>query len=203
MPETLSVSETIAWRADPKAFQDRLLRPMPRGPSEAAAAGTAFHDWVERRLGQQELFIPDVSGGFVDPSDLEALVSGDFSPILIEMFAKTEFADRTPAAVEHPFTIHVNGLTITGKIDAVFMAPDPGGRLREGRESTEQTRYQVVDWKTGATGRSDPNQLALYRYAWAEYASVPIEHVDAAFVYVASGEVHWYRDLPEPAELLS
>jgi DNA helicase-2/ATP-dependent DNA helicase PcrA len=39
-------------------------------------------------------------------------------------------------------------------------------------------------------------QLAVYRLAWAEFAGVPIEQVTAAFVYVRTGTVRRYADLP-------
>ncbi|MCF8538498.1 MAG: PD-(D/E)XK nuclease family protein, partial [Candidatus Nanopelagicales bacterium] len=49
--------------------------------------------------------------------------------------------------------------------------------------------FEVVDWKTGSGYGTDPMQLALYRLAWAQLASVPVEQVSAAFLLVATGEV--------------
>jgi DNA helicase-2/ATP-dependent DNA helicase PcrA len=68
---------------------------------------------------------------------------------------------------------------VPGRIDAVFESVDPDGRVR----------YEVVDWKTNRTQDADPLQLSIYRVAYAELRGVPLEQVDAAFVYVRDGAV--------------
>jgi DNA helicase-2/ATP-dependent DNA helicase PcrA len=80
---------------------------------------------------------------------------------------------------------------IRGRIDAVY------------RESADGkgTTYEIVDWKTGRTRSGDPLQLALYRLAWAEQQGVPLESVNAAFLYVRTGEVVRPQGLPDRAAL--
>ena len=48
---------------------------------------------------------------------------------------------------------------------------------------------------------ADPLQLAVYRVAWAEWHEVPLSRVDAAFLYVRSGEVVRPAGLPDRAGL--
>jgi DNA helicase-2/ATP-dependent DNA helicase PcrA len=72
----------------------------------------------------------------------------------------------------------VAGVTLRGRIDAVFRRDDGG--------------WDVVDWKTGAPPPPDAAplravQLAVYRLAWARLQGVPPEQVSAAFFYAATG----------------
>jgi DNA helicase-2/ATP-dependent DNA helicase PcrA len=75
-----------------------------------------------------------------------------------------------------PFDLDINGITISGRIDAVY---------REG------SSWSVVDWKTGGvkTGHdleAAAVQLALYRLAFAKLEGIPVSEVSAAFHYVPS-----------------
>ncbi|MFM1950448.1 MAG: hypothetical protein RL418_135, partial [Actinomycetota bacterium] len=53
--------------------------------------------------------------------------------------------------------------------------------------------YQVVDWKSGASPKSEAEiaqrsiQLALYRIAVSRWLQVPIERVTAVFYFAADG----------------
>ena len=75
------------------------------------------------------------------------------------------------------FTCDVDGMTLRGRLDAVFADADGG--------------WTVVDWKTGAVPPEDELpaltvQLAAYRLAWASLSGVPVDRVRAAFHYVRS-----------------
>lgn len=79
--------------------------------------------------------------------------------MLKENFLASEWADRTPVAVEQAIEYRIGSKRVTGKIDAVFENPDG--------------TWTVVDWKTGKvpTKAELPAlalQLAEYRLAWAE-----------------------------------
>ncbi len=98
---------------------------------------------------------------------------------LQETFLASEWADRTPYDVEIPFETEISGITVRGRMDAVFADPDGG--------------WTVVDWKTGALpdARRAPSlavQLAAYRLAWAGLSDTDVRHVRAVFHYVAHGE---------------
>ena len=165
------VGATTFLRAirDPDAVALDLLRPMPRQPSRAAARGIAWHAWVETALGQQSLLGFDDLPGAAD----EYIVSDAQLEELKRSFSKTRYAGRGPVAVERGFSVIIGGRVISGRIDAVFI---------------DRGRFEVVDWKTGATASVDSRQLAIYRLAWAQIAGVDWQDVDAAFVMVASGE---------------
>ena len=105
-----------------------------------------------------------------------------------EAFERLEYAQRTPAGLEVPFSLAIAGRLIRGRIDAVFPAgPDaPPGQL-----------WEVVDWKTSKQDVADPLQLAIYRLAWADLAGVPAEVVGAAFAFIRSGTVLRPDGLPD------
>ncbi|MET9438438.1 ATP-dependent DNA helicase [Streptomyces sp. NPDC006551] len=190
LPAYLSASQVLRLAADPDGFAHDLARPMPRPPQPAARRGTRFHAWVESRF--EELPLPllgpdELPGGedfagepeIVDERDLDALK---------EAFALTPYARRTPYRVEVPVHLSLAGRVIRGRIDAVYRDPDSGA-------------YEIVDWKTSHLRTADPLQLAIYRLAWAEQHGLPVDEVEAAFVYVRTGEVVRPRRLPGRAEL--
>ncbi|MEZ5115099.1 MAG: UvrD-helicase domain-containing protein [Candidatus Nanopelagicales bacterium] len=188
LPDSLSATQLMALHDDPDSFARALVRPMPRPPSPSARRGTRFHAWVESRFGQQPLLDPDDLPGAADSgidsdADLDAMR---------EAFLGTDYAARTPVAVEAPFALVLGGRVVRGRIDAVF-----------GEEVLfdDLARWEVVDWKTGRDGKADPLQLALYRLAWAELQGVDPERVDAAFLYVRTGRVVRPGSLPGRAEL--
>ena len=187
LPSSLSASDLVRLADDPDAFTRRLARPVPSAPAPAARRGTRFHAWVEAHFDVQPLLDPDDLPGAADfdiDSDSE----------LTEMqqaFLASAYADRTPIGIEVGFSLVVGGRVVPGRIDAVFSSTDADGL----------TRYDVVDWKTSRRHDSDPLQLAIYRVAYSELVGVPLEQVDAAFVYVRDGAVVRYDDLPDRAGL--
>jgi len=174
LPARLSVSSLVSLACDPAELARQVRRPMPRPPARQARKGTAFHQWLEQRYGQQRL-IDDADlfdAGADDPTSTEDLSR------LRARFEHSEWADRWPRAVEVPFETLVGDRLVRGRIDAVFADSPEGG-------------YDVVDWKTGRPPASDAErravsvQLAAYRLAWAALAGVPVSQVRAAFHYVA------------------
>ncbi len=192
LPARLSVSSLVSLARDPAELARQVRRPMPRAPARQARRGTAFHQWLEQRYGQQmliddsDLFGPDPSTD--DETPAEGIAE------LRSRFEHGEWADRWPQAVEVPFETLVGDRLIRGRIDAVF-ADAPGGG------------YDVVDWKTGQPPRSEAEryavsvQLAAYRLAWAALAGVPVAAVRAAFYYVAHDQTDRPADLLDEAGL--
>ncbi|HOB50829.1 MAG TPA: ATP-dependent DNA helicase [Mycobacterium sp.] len=196
LPPSLSVSALVELDRDPRAAA-RLARRLPARPDPHALLGTAFHDWVQRFFGADRLFdLDDLPGaGDTRGADAEALEE------LQEAFRASEWAARTPLAVEVPFEMTLTdqegadqkgvdqegvdqesadqeNTVVRGRIDAVFSDPDGG--------------VTVVDWKTGEppTGAARQHaavQLAVYRLAWAALAGVPESRVRAVFHYVRAG----------------
>lgn len=183
LPATLSATAVMGLVADADEFARQLARPMPRHPSAAARLGTRFHAWVEAHFGQQQVLL--------DPTELPGrgdvdLASDAELDEVIEQFRSGPYGDRSPAAIEAPFSIVIGGQQVIGRIDAVF--------------ETER-RWEVVDWKTNRAATADPLQLAVYRLAWAEMNGLDPADVIGAFYYVRLGEVQRFDDLPGRDEL--
>ncbi|UKY52557.1 ATP-dependent DNA helicase [Streptomyces inhibens] len=191
LPAALSATQLLRLAADPDGFARELARPMPRPPQPGARRGTRFHAWVESRF--EELTLP-----FLGPDELPGADPGDETGIadehdletLKEAFARTPYAHRTPHRIEAPFQLTLAGRVIRGRIDAVYKERGPDG-----------DRFEIVDWKTGRAHTADPLQLAVYRLAWAERHGLPPSAVDAAFLYVRTGEVVRPTRLPGRAGL--
>ncbi|HEX8971091.1 RecB family exonuclease, partial [Oryzihumus sp.] len=189
VPRHLSTSKVVQLAEDPLAFALALRRPMPSPPATAARRGTAFHAWVEQHFSQATMLdVFDLPGSAdEDPGDDAEL------PRMQELFLASEWAQRTPEGIEVAIESTTDGIAVRGRIDAVF--PRPGGG------------WTVVDWKTGtrpsaAALRVKAVQLAAYRLAYARLRGVPLEDVDAAFYYAATGETVW-PELPGEDELVS
>ncbi len=183
LPAQLSVSQLVELAADPDAFAARLRRPLPLPPSPHARRGTAFHAWLEQRFGSARLLDLDELPGAAD----DDAAGDDTLAELQDAFLASEWADRRPLDVEVPFEAVIGGISVRGRMDAVFADPDGG--------------FTVVDWKTGPLPERSQVpalavQLAAYRTAWAALAGVDVDQVLAAFHYVRSG--HTLR----PADLL-
>jgi DNA helicase-2/ATP-dependent DNA helicase PcrA len=182
LPPTLSTTSVLGLAGNADEFARELARPMPRQPSTAARLGTRFHAWVEAHYNQQVLLDPtDLPGR----GDVDLASDADLDAV-IELFRTGPYGDRSPAAIEAPFSLVLAGQQIIGRIDAVFRSIDP-----EGRE-----RWEVVDWKTNRAATADPLQLAVYRLAWAEMNGLDPADVGGAFYYVRLGKIERFDDLP-------
>src|SRR5262249_33931771 len=74
LPARLSVSSLVALARDPAELARQVRRPMPRPPASQARRGTAFHQWLEQRYGQQ-LLIDD--NALVGPEEDDHTAAGD------------------------------------------------------------------------------------------------------------------------------
>lgn len=182
LPDHLSVSQLVELAKDPDLLARRLRRPLPFPPNPLARRGTAFHTWLENRFGATRLLdIDDLPGA----GDADAAPDADLER-LKESFLASAWANRTPHDVEVPFEAEFDGISVRGRMDAVYRDPDG---------------WTVVDWKTGAVPDAEALpalsvQLAAYRLAWAALVGAPLEQVRAAFHYVRHD--HTVR----PADLL-
>jgi DNA helicase-2/ATP-dependent DNA helicase PcrA len=168
LPRVLSASMLMRMADDPATLALDLARPMPRVSSEAALAGTTFHEWVAASQEQLSLLPEWELTADTDRVD-------DTLAELIAGYRRTPYAQMVPAAVETEVTLEVAGLVVRGIIDAVFQHPDG--------------TWEVVDWKTNRAHDADPLQLAIYRLGWAQRVGVSPEEVMTAFVYVRDAEV--------------
>jgi len=82
-----------------------------------------------------------------------------------------------PLFAERPFLLSVGGFTVSGRIDAIFGAPDGP--------------WEVVDYKTGRKPEGDPLsrvQLDLYALACIDVWGKRPEDLRLTYVYLAGGE---------------
>ncbi|GAB3941819.1 ATP-dependent helicase [Corynebacterium tapiri] len=186
LPQELTATDLVAIKRDPLQFARRQRRPVPFKPNLYAKRGTAFHQWLEDRFGAQSLLddteLPGIDEPAVDAAQLEELK---------EAFLASEWAQRTPTYVEHPFEVSIGETMVRGRMDAIFQDSDG--------------TWTVVDWKTGhvPTGqqlRSAEIQLAVYAEAWRRIIDSD-QPVHAAFYYVGSGTTLAPRNLPSGQDL--
>jgi DNA helicase II / ATP-dependent DNA helicase PcrA len=164
---------------------------LPARPDPQALLGNAFHDWIQRFYGAEQLIdLADLPGAAdTDSTDLDC----EQLAALQAAFGESVWAARTPVAVEVPFEMAIGDTVVRGRIDAVFADPDGG--------------WTVVDWKTGErpkgpeAARPAAIQLGVYRLAWAALRGCPDSKVRTAFHYVRSGVTVVPDTLPGPDEL--
>ena len=176
LPTRLSASAVTQLIADPIAFAENLLRPLPGAFSESAALGTDFHAAVE--LGLQE--------GQDLALALEKFTSKRPESELADRFLASEFAGRVPVYQEQAIEFTIAGFVVSCKLDAVYLDGD----------------YQIIDWKTGSQA-SDQHltQLALYRVALAEWLGIGLERITASLFYVGQSKLVTPERLASRAEL--
>ena len=164
LPRRLSASKLMQLLTAPVELAGQLLRPLPSLFSDSADRGTKFHARLEQAL---------LAGTELEISDWD-----EVEQELGVNFQNSRFAGATPVFVEQSIEFEIAGLIVVCKIDAVFET---------------EFGYQVVDWKSGASPKSEAEiaqrsiQLALYRIAVSRWLQVPIERVTAAFYFAADG----------------
>jgi DNA helicase-2/ATP-dependent DNA helicase PcrA len=170
------------------------------GEGEAAAIDEIWHDdlWNhEDALDlRPDVAQPTAAGRATDAPAATvattASISGataDRLRALQATFEASEWGGRKPIAVELELHLPIDTHVFVCKLDAVYEVP-AGSELAE-----RGIRHQVVDWKTGKAPRDardlelKQTQLALYRLAYAKWADVPPETVDAVFYFVEDDRV--------------
>ena len=133
-------------------------------------------------------------------SELDASVQRLWERFATSEWGSDEWKDRI-WAVEYPVETHIEGVSLRGRIDAVFRTEDEDGE-----------RWVLVDWKSGsrpkmATMQSRRFQLGLYRIAFSRIMGVDPERISTVFVYLGGQGVaevwdHQIRGgLPTEAQL--
>lgn len=133
-------------------------------------------------------------------SELEVSVQRLWERFATSEWGSDEWKDRI-WAVEYPVETHIEGVSLRGRIDAVFRTEDEDGE-----------RWVLVDWKSGsrpkmATMQSRRFQLGLYRIAFSRIMGVDPERISTVFVYLGGKGVaevwdHQIRGgLPTEAQL--
>ena len=197
---------------DADEFARDMRRPMPARPSSFSALGTVFHAWVERELhlasadpASEITADPGVSAGEDaalaggdDGIDEALLTDGERERLErlranFRAFIAGELSDYRAVAIEEAFSVEVGGVSVQGRIDAVFERVRGSG-----------PRFLVVDWKSGrpvsATTKPDKvayfvTQLRLYQRAWAARMGVDASEVGAMVAFLAGPSHHTLESL--------
>ena len=205
--ERVPATSVSAMLQDADEFARDMRRPMPTKPSSFSALGTVFHAWAERELhvAGADPASEAVAPSAVVPGEDGALAGGDDGADealltlkereLLErlrenfrVFVAGELAGYRAVAIEEAFSVEVGGVSVQGRIDAVFE-----------RVSGEGPRFLVVDWKSGqpVTASTKPEKLAyfatqlrLYRRAWAARMGVDASEAGAMVAFLA-GPSHY------------
>lgn len=133
-------------------------------------------------------------------SELEASIQRLWERFADSEWGSDEWKERI-WAVEYPVETHIEGLSLRGRIDAVFRTEDEDGE-----------HWVLVDWKSGSrpkmsTMQSRRFQLGLYRIAFSRIMGVDPERISTVFVYLGGKGVaevwdHQIRGgLPTEAQL--
>ncbi|MGW6006873.1 UvrD-helicase domain-containing protein [Oerskovia enterophila] len=195
-PAHISASGLVRLAADRGEYALHLRRPVPAQPTVHARRGTQFHLWAEQYF---------TSSSLLDVDDLPGADDEDISPdldleALQQTFLASQWAGRTPIAVEVDVETPVGGIMFRSRIDAVF--PESPEHADGALDAVV-----VVDWKTGKAPRDAEArrtrevQLAVYRLAWSRWSGLPVEKVNAAFYYLGSDETVRPERLLDAAEL--
>ena len=211
LPVRIPASKFKDFVEKPDVVASGLRRPMPSEPYRATMLGTVFHAWVEALAKAQEP-LSGLGSDWLDFGDQrdsdagEALIGiDDISAVdeaklasLQATFLASEWGSLIPYQTELEIQLPLGPNIVICKIDAIYRHTVASGEVR----------YDIVDWKTGAapTDAHDLEtrqyQLALYRLAFATWAKIPLEQVDAAFYFVAFDSVIRPERIFSEAELL-
>jgi DNA helicase-2/ATP-dependent DNA helicase PcrA len=165
----------------PKRFYWSAVRPLPRFAGPAARIGTEIHRWIELNSHGQgtlleadeepDLTVEELAGR---PGRIEELRA---------TFLASRFADAVPRFVERSFLLPLEGLVVSGRIDAIFGADDDGP-------------WEIVDYKTGRVPEeSDPlvrTQLDVYALACIDVWHKRPEDLKLTYLYLSAGTERSY-----------
>jgi DNA helicase-2/ATP-dependent DNA helicase PcrA len=174
LPQTVSVGGLVDYARCPKVFYWSYVRPLPRFSGPAARIGSQVHAWIERRSsGQASLLELDEA-----PDQTAEELSGEpgRAERLQQAFLASRFGDQVPLYAERAFLLHVDGFVVSGRIDAIYGAPDGP--------------WEVVDYKTGKVPDMDDPvsrlQLDLYALACMEVWRKQPEELTLTYLYLGS-----------------
>ena len=175
-PTSVSVGGLIDYGRCPKLHYWSAVRPLPRFAGPRARIGSEVHRWIEMQSrGQATLLEVD------DEPDLTLEeLAGTHGTIenLRSAFLQSRFGHAVPLYAERPFILPVEGITIKGRIDAIYGLPE--------------SPWEIVDYKTGRPPAADDvlarTQLDVYALACIEVWHKRPEELRLTYLYLATGE---------------
>ncbi len=175
----LSYSAIDMFERCPAQYRFAHLERLPTSPSPALSFGQSLHGALHRfhdrpvpvppSLAELHGFLDDqwVSEGFRDPSE-ERVYLAHGREVLANYHREAVNDYRIPAALEFPFSIEVEGVTLSGVIDRLDRIPGGG--------------YELIDYKTNRRlppkARVDRDlQLSIYWLAAREVWGIEPERL--------------------------
>jgi putative RecB family exonuclease len=175
----LSYSSINTYETCPAKFKFQYEDGLPSAPSAALSFGDSLHQALHRFHSRPVPVAPElpellemldavwVPGGYRDESE-ERTYHDHGRQVLAQYHRENADAYRIPAALEHRFTIEVEGVSLSGVIDRMDRIPGGG--------------YEIIDYKTNR--RLPPQQridgdlqLSIYHLAAREVWGIEPERL--------------------------
>jgi DNA helicase-2/ATP-dependent DNA helicase PcrA len=182
----LSYTQVDTYQRCPQAYQYRFVFRLPTRPRPQMQFGRILHDTLRNALAEIESDRP-LSWDMVESAYVEAWSRERFidpaqaAPLkacgldyLRRAFARGHLGK--PLLLEQPFSLLVDGLRLTGRIDRIDRHPDG--------------TYEVIDYKTGAPRRAGDLQrdLQLGVYAMAAREVFRFDPLKLTYFYLETGD---------------
>jgi DNA helicase-2/ATP-dependent DNA helicase PcrA len=182
----LSYTQVDTYLRCPQMYQYRFVFRLPTRPKPQMQFGRILHDALKDALGSIDRETP-LSWAMVDSAYVAAWAKERFcapeqAPSLQDLgrsYLRRAFdaGDLSkPLLLEQPFSLRVDGLRLTGRIDRVDRHPDG--------------RYEVIDYKTGSAKRAPELQrdLQLGVYALAAREVFRFDPLSLSYYYLETSE---------------
>ncbi|MEK7251745.1 MAG: ATP-dependent DNA helicase [Actinomycetota bacterium] len=145
-PFTTSVTGLVTLASCPLRYRWSEIDRLPRRPSPAARRGVELHRRIEMH-NRGTVAFEDATPGFYDAVGDEASPESAYA-----RFSRSRFAAQRPILVEAPFTLVIDEVRISGRIDAIYEDGDG---------------WEVVDFKSGRATDDPARNVQLEAYALA------------------------------------
>ena len=182
----LSYTQVDTYLRCPQMYQYRFVFRLPTRPKPQMQFGRILHDALKDALGSIERETP-LTWAMVDSAYIAAWAKERFcapeqAPSLQDLgrtYLRRAFdaGDLSkPLLLEQPFSLRVDGLRLTGRIDRVDRHPDGS--------------YEVIDYKTGSAKRAAELQrdLQLGVYALAAREVFRFDPLSLSYYYLETSE---------------
>jgi DNA helicase-2/ATP-dependent DNA helicase PcrA len=182
----LSYTALDSYLRCPQQYQYRFVFRLPTRPRPQMQFGRILHDTLRDALGAIERDHPltwqMLEAAYVAAWAGERFCAPDRAPSLQELgrnYLRRAFDQgdlKKALLLEQPFSLPIDGLRVTGRIDRVDRLPDGG--------------YEVIDYKTGSARRAQDLQrdLQLGIYAMAAKEVFRFDPLTLSFYYLETGE---------------
>ncbi len=182
----LSYTQVDTYLRCPQMYQYRFVFRLPTRPKPQMQFGRILHEALKDALGSIEREKPltwaMVDSAYVAAWARERFCAPEQAPSLQDLgrsYLRRAFdaGDLSkPLLLEQPFSLRVDGLRLTGRIDRVDRHPDGS--------------YEVIDYKTGSAKRATDLQrdLQLGVYALAAREVFRFDPLSLSYYYLETSE---------------